>query len=98
MPMWRKLESHPMHELEQLKQHPEKGYRFRKDLRPKVDTSANRHPTIKKTKASKPQEREESDFQGCFIVRLQCPVLNNNKATVDTKKSGSIAHSKGKKK
>ena len=50
MPMWRKLESHPMHELEQLQQHPEKGYRFRKDLRPKVDTSANRHPTIKKQK------------------------------------------------
>lgn len=46
---------------------PREGYRFRKDLRPKVDTSANRHPTIKKTKASKPQEGEESDFQGCNV-------------------------------
>lgn len=55
-------------------------HRFRKDLRPKVDTSAHRHPTITKTKASKPHEGEEYDFQGCYIVQWQCPILNNNKA------------------
>ena len=73
-------------------------HRFRKDLRPKVDTSAHRHPTITKTKASKPQEGEESDFQGCYIVQLQCPILNNNKAQWIQKNWEVKPISRGKKK
>lgn len=88
----------PVEEIRKSPHMARERHRFRKDLRPKVDTSARRHPTITKTKASKPQEGEESDFQGCYIVQLQCPILNNNKAQWIQKNWEVKPISRGKKK
>ena len=52
--------------------------------------------SLQKLRNENPGEAKDSDFQGYSGI-FKCPVLNN-KITMHTKKFGSMAHSKEKKK
>ena len=49
-----------------------------------------------KTKIAKPEEGGESGYHHYHIIKFKCPVFKNNKTTRDTKKQGSVDHSKEK--
>lgn len=38
----------------------------------------NKNKTKQKNPPANPEERGESNFQGCHIVRFKCPIFNNN--------------------